>query len=82
MQLCVSRQDCILDVCVLKKFTYGVNKSPVIEHVLETRVLTVLYKLVWRERTVREPLGQWHNDDRGDEHVESSSIFLTGKQCT
>lgn len=51
MQLCVSRQDCILDVCVLKKSTYGDNKSPAIEHVLETRVpseFAFTPKLVWR----------------------------------
>lgn len=50
MQLCVSRQDCISDVCVLKKFTYGVNKSLVIEHVLETRVPTVFASQASLER--------------------------------
>lgn len=82
MQLCVSRQDCILDVCVLKKSTYGDNKSPAIEHVLETSAISVcLYTKASLERRLCGSCQVSGTMTVRDENMESSSIFLNRKQC-
>lgn len=85
MQLCVSRQDCFLDVCVcvMKKFTNGANKSLIVEHVLKTRVPSVLLytKANWRSGLCRScrVSGTMMIED---ENMERSSTFPDRKQCS
>ena len=45
----------------------GDGGSPIIEHVLETRVPSVfaLHQSEFGKETVRELPGEWHNDCRG-----------------
>lgn len=83
MQLCVSRQDCFLDSCVMKKFTYGVNKSLIIEHVLKTRVPSVL---LYTKANLRSGLcGSCQVSGTmtiKDENMERNSTFPNRKQCS